>query len=108
MSRTMSRTMSQAMSQTTRRQHMTEESATPESYPGVGRVLVVIPTYNELDNLAIIVARVRAAVPAVDILIADDDSPDGTGALADQLAADDGQVHVLHRPGKQGLGAAYI
>jgi dolichol-phosphate mannosyltransferase len=87
---------------------MTEESAAPESYPGVGRVLVVIPTYNELDNLAIIVDRVRTAVPAVDILVADDNSPDGTGALADRIAADDPQIHVLHRPGKQGLGAAYI
>jgi dolichol-phosphate mannosyltransferase len=77
-------------------------------YPGVGRVLVVIPTYNEAENLAPIVQRLRSAVPAVDVLIADDNSPDGTGRLADRLAADDGQVHTLHRPGKQGLGAAYL
>jgi dolichol-phosphate mannosyltransferase len=80
----------------------------PEGYPGVGRVLVVIPTYNEADNVRIIVDRVRRAVPQVDILIADDNSPDGTGRIADELTAADERVHVLHRPGKQGLGAAYI
>jgi dolichol-phosphate mannosyltransferase len=69
---------------------------------------VVIPTYNEADNLAIIVDRVRRAAPAVDVLIADDNSPDGTGAVADELADADAQVHVLHRSGKQGLGAAYV
>ena len=80
----------------------------PEGYPGVGRVLVVIPTYNEADNVKIIVDRVRRAVPQVDILIADDNSPDGTGRIADELTAGDERVHVLHRPGKQGLGAAYV
>ena len=80
----------------------------PEGYPGVGRVLVVIPTYNEADNIKIIVDRVRGAVPQVDILIADDNSPDGTGRIADGLTAGDERVHVLHRPGKQGLGAAYV
>jgi dolichol-phosphate mannosyltransferase len=78
-----------------------------EGYPGVGRVLVVIPTYNEADNIRLIVDRARAAVPSVDVLIADDNSPDGTGAVADDLAATDPAVHVMHRPGKQGLGAAY-
>jgi dolichol-phosphate mannosyltransferase len=78
-----------------------------EGYPGVGRVLVVIPTYNEADNLRIIIDRVRSAVPSVDVLIADDNSPDGTGAIADELATADPAVHVMHRPGKQGLGAAY-
>lgn len=77
-------------------------------YPGVGRVLVVIPTYNEAENVRLITDRVRRAVPAVDVLIADDNSPDGTGAIADELAAADGQIHVLHRPAKQGLGAAYV
>lgn len=72
------------------------------------RVLVVIPTYNELDNLPRIVARVRAALPAAHVLVADDASPDGTGALADELAQEDDHVQVLHRPGKQGLGAAYL
>lgn len=71
------------------------------------RVLVIIPTYNEVDNLPVAVAGVRAAAPAVDILVVDDASPDGTGALADGLAAADPRVHVLHRARKEGLGAAY-
>ena len=71
------------------------------------RVVVLIPTYNEKDNLPRIVGRVRTSVPSADILVLDDNSPDGTGAVADGLAAADPQVHVLHRPGKQGLGAAY-
>ncbi|MFI6263567.1 polyprenol monophosphomannose synthase [Micromonospora sp. NPDC051006] len=75
---------------------------------GVGRVLVVIPTYNEADNVSDIVARVRRAAPAVEILVADDNSPDGTGVIADALAGTDEHVHVLHREGKQGLGAAYL
>ncbi len=79
-----------------------------EQYPGVGRVLVIIPTYNEADNVRIIVDRVRAAVPEAEILVADDNSPDGTGAIADELAAADPQIHVLHRTGKEGLGAAYL
>jgi dolichol-phosphate mannosyltransferase len=71
-------------------------------------VAVIIPTYNERDNIEQIVARVRAAVPTADVLIVDDNSPDRTGEIADKLAAGDGQVHVLHREGKAGLGAAYI
>jgi dolichol-phosphate mannosyltransferase len=74
----------------------------------LGRVLVVIPTYNERENLEIIVGRVRAATPAVDILVADDGSPDGTGRIADELAAADPHVLVLHRTRKEGLGAAYL
>jgi dolichol-phosphate mannosyltransferase len=73
-----------------------------------GPTAVIIPTYNEAENLEEIVARVRAAVPAADILVADDNSPDGTGEIADKLALTDEHVHVLHRPGKQGLGAAYL
>ncbi|MGI9197188.1 MAG: polyprenol monophosphomannose synthase [Candidatus Nanopelagicales bacterium] len=72
------------------------------------RVLVIIPTYNEADNLPVIVGRVRASVPEADILVVDDNSPDGTGAIADGLAASDGQIHVLHRQGKDGLGRAYL
>jgi dolichol-phosphate mannosyltransferase len=79
-----------------------------DGHPGLGRVLVVIPTYNEADNVTTIVGRVRRAAPAVDILVADDNSPDGTGALADALARTDRHVHVLHRRGKEGLGAAYL
>jgi dolichol-phosphate mannosyltransferase len=74
----------------------------------LGRVVVIIPTYNERENLDPIVARVRTSVPAADVLVVDDNSPDGTGELADKLAAGDQQVSVLHRPGKGGLGAAYI
>ena len=72
------------------------------------RVLVVVPTYDEVQNLAAIVERILAAVPTVDVLVVDDASPDGTGALADRLAARDGRVCVLHRAGKAGLGVAYV
>ncbi|GHG40244.1 dolichol-phosphate mannosyltransferase [Sinomonas cellulolyticus] len=72
------------------------------------RILTIIPTYNELDSLPKTLGRLRSAVPASDVLVADDNSPDGTGALADRIAAEDSQVHVLHRKGKEGLGAAYI
>jgi dolichol-phosphate mannosyltransferase len=69
---------------------------------------VIIPTYNEAENIRLITDRVRRAVPSVDILVADDNSPDGTGGIADELAAADDHIFVLHRPGKQGLGAAYV
>ncbi|MBT2516899.1 polyprenol monophosphomannose synthase [Streptomyces sp. ISL-90] len=74
----------------------------------MSRPLVVIPTYNERENLADTVARVRAAVPAASVLVVDDSSPDGTGDLADELAAADTVVQVLHRTAKNGLGAAYL
>jgi glycosyltransferase involved in cell wall biosynthesis len=74
----------------------------------LGRVLVVTPTYDERLNIAAVVARLRAAVPQADVLVVDDNSPDGTGDVADELAASDPAVHVLHRPGKVGLGAAYV
>ncbi|MGW6457957.1 polyprenol monophosphomannose synthase [Streptomyces sp. NPDC055078] len=74
--------------------------------PGV--TLVIIPTYNEAENIEAIASRVRAAVPAAHILVADDNSPDGTGKIADELADSDDHVHVLHREGKEGLGAAYL
>ncbi|MDR6972088.1 polyprenol monophosphomannose synthase [Leifsonia shinshuensis] len=73
----------------------------------VERTLVVIPTYNERDNLATVVARVRRSVPGIGILVVDDGSPDGTGDIADALAAADDRIHVLHRRSKEGLGAAY-
>jgi dolichol-phosphate mannosyltransferase len=72
------------------------------------RVLTIIPTYNELESLPKTLGRLRAAVPASDVLVVDDNSPDGTGQLADSIAAEDSQVRVLHRKGKEGLGAAYI
>jgi dolichol-phosphate mannosyltransferase len=73
-----------------------------------GSVLVVIPTYNERDNLAPIVTRLHAALPGSEVLVVDDGSPDGTGDLADELAEADERVHVLHRTEKAGLGAAYV
>nr|WP_127481213.1 polyprenol monophosphomannose synthase [Nocardioides pantholopis] len=69
---------------------------------------MVVPTYDEADNLAWIIGRLRAAEPDVHVLVVDDASPDGTGAIADRLAAEDDHVHVLHREGKAGLGAAYV
>ncbi|MFJ8693105.1 polyprenol monophosphomannose synthase [Streptomyces roseolilacinus] len=75
---------------------------------GSETVLVIIPTYNEADNIASIVSRVRTSVPAAHILVADDNSPDGTGKIAGELADSDAHVHVLHRAGKEGLGAAYL
>ncbi len=87
---------------------MSEAPPMPEPLPAGADVLVVIPTYQERENLAPIVARVRAASPSAHILIADDNSPDGTGKLADEISADDEHVHVLHRPAKEGLGAAYV
>ena len=74
----------------------------------IGKIVVLIPTYNERENLPLIVSRTRAAVPEADVLVLDDNSPDGTGAVADGLAAGDAQVHVLHRLAKEGLGAAYL
>ncbi len=72
------------------------------------RTLIVTPTYNEQANLERFVARVREAAPMADILVVDDASPDGTGALADAIAARDRQVRVMHRAGKLGLGTAYV
>jgi dolichol-phosphate mannosyltransferase len=79
-----------------------------ESPGEVGRVVVIIPTYNERENVETIIGRVRGAVPAADVLVVDDNSPDGTGEIADRLAAGDEHVKVLHRSGKEGLGAAYL
>ncbi|WP_169078444.1 polyprenol monophosphomannose synthase [Microcella alkalica] len=70
--------------------------------------LIVLPTYNEAESIRSIVARIRVAVPEAAVLVVDDASPDGTGAIADELAAADPGVSVLHRPGKAGLGAAYL
>jgi dolichol-phosphate mannosyltransferase len=72
------------------------------------RVLVVVPTYNEVENLEPILDRLRAAVPEAHAVVVDDASPDGTGDVADQLAAADPRVHVLHRTTKAGLGPAYV
>jgi dolichol-phosphate mannosyltransferase len=72
------------------------------------RALVVVPTYNERDNLSRLVPLILKQDPRLDVLIIDDASPDGTGAVADRIAADEPRLHVLHREGKLGLGTAYI
>ena len=74
----------------------------------LGKVLVIVPTYNERESLPVIVSGIRQAEPEVHILIADDNSPDGTGEVADGLSTSDNSVHVLHRSAKAGLGAAYL
>src|SRR5215468_3565857 len=92
-----------------RREYVTSSPGGKASPAGpVGPLAVIIPTYNERDNIEIITSRVRGAVPGAHVLIVDDNSPDGTGELADKLAGEDPHVHVLHRAGKAGLGAAYI
>ncbi|OYO20545.1 dolichol-phosphate mannosyltransferase [Propionibacteriaceae bacterium ES.041] len=87
---------------------MTQDPTAADTYPGLGRVLVIIPTYNEAENIRPITERLRKSVPQVHLLVADDNSPDGTGQIADELAAADDHVHVLHRKGKEGLSAAYL
>ncbi len=79
-----------------------------QPYLGLGRILVIIPTFNEIENIDMITSRLRAAVPEAHILIADDNSPDGTGKRAYELAATDEHIHVVHRQGKEGLGKAYL
>ncbi|MFO0626778.1 MAG: polyprenol monophosphomannose synthase [Polyangiales bacterium] len=71
-------------------------------------MLVITPTYNERENLETFVGLLHAVVPDVDVLVVDDNSPDGTGDIADALAAKDARIHVMHRAGKQGLGTAYL
>lgn len=71
------------------------------------RTIVVLPTYNEAENLPLIVPEILAQAEELEILVVDDNSPDGTGQLADQLAGSDSRVRVLHREKKEGLGAAY-
>ena len=79
-----------------------------EGHQPSDRVAVIVPTFNERANIESTVGRVRSAVPEADLLVVDDNSPDGTGEIADKLAAEDSHVHVLHRDRKAGLGAAYI
>ena len=78
------------------------------SVEGLGRCVMVIPTYDESENIEWIVKRLRAAQPGVDVMIVDDNSPDGTGEIADRLASEDDAVSVVHRTDKAGLGAAYL
>lgn len=72
------------------------------------RTLIIIPTYNERESLPTVMDRLRSAVPAGDVLVVDDNSPDGTGEMADAMCATDSHIHVLHRTEKNGLGQAYI
>jgi dolichol-phosphate mannosyltransferase len=72
------------------------------------RAIICLPTYEERENLANVLTAIHAIAPQVDVLVIDDNSPDGTGQLADAIAAQDERVKVLHRPGKQGLGRAYL
>ena len=74
----------------------------------MSEILIIIPTYNEIESLDALVGRVRQNLPAADVLIVDDSSPDGTGELADQLATADERIHVIHREKKDGLGRAYL
>jgi dolichol-phosphate mannosyltransferase len=90
---------------------MNEPAANPDPAPGgaIGAgAWVVLPTYQERDNLPGIAAAILEALPAATLLVVDDNSPDGTGVLADEMAAADPRVKVRHRPGKQGLGRAYL
>ena len=72
------------------------------------RILVIIPTYNEATNLTLIVPQVLKQVPRIEVLVVDDNSPDGTGDIADRMALGESRVHVLHRQAKEGLGRAYL
>lgn len=72
------------------------------------KALAIIPTYNERENVVPLLEHIFATVPSLEVLIVDDNSPDGTGAIADEAAARDPRVHVMHRAGKQGLGSAYV
>jgi len=72
------------------------------------RALVIIPTYNELNNLQLLLPQVLEQDPRIEVLVVDDNSPDGTGRMADEIAAREPRVHVLHRPAKLGLGTAYL
>ncbi|MGL4743708.1 MAG: polyprenol monophosphomannose synthase [Dermatophilaceae bacterium] len=85
-----------------------DHDVTHPARPPLERVVVLIPTYNERDTIAAAVCGVRVHVPDADIVVLDDDSPDGTGEVADALAASDPKTHVIHRAGKEGLGAAYL
>jgi dolichol-phosphate mannosyltransferase len=84
------------------------EATEDQAVPVARRPLVIIPTYDERENLEAMVLAIRAALPSVEILVIDDASPDGTGNLAEELGRTLGGIHVLHRPRKLGLGTAYV
>ena len=74
----------------------------------MNQTVIIVPTYNERENLPPMIAKLLSLPVAVDVLVVDDNSPDGTGKIADELAAKHPQIHVLHRAGKEGLGRAYL
>lgn len=74
----------------------------------MNQTVIIVPTYNERENLPPMIAKLLSLPVALDVLVVDDNSPDGTGKIADELAAKHPQVHVLHRAGKEGLGRAYL
>ena len=88
--------------------HISELPTVRVKVQRVMKTLIIIPTYNEYENLSLLLHGIFSHAPDTDVLIVDDNSPDGTGKLADETAADNAQVHVLHRPSKLGLGTAYI
>lgn len=85
-----------------------DRSQPRHSSTSLGRLLVTLCTYNERGNIERLIPAIHTQLPRADVLVIDDNSPDGTGVLADELAASDPRVHVLHRPGKQGLGTATV
>jgi dolichol-phosphate mannosyltransferase len=86
-----------------------QSQQTDESQKGtIMKTLIIIPTYNEAENLPLLLEKTFSYAPQVDVLIIDDNSPDGTGELAEEIRRQDVRIHVLHRPGKLGLGTAYI
>ena len=82
--------------------------AQPTTQGSIPSTVICLPTYNEAENLPLMVKAIHEVVPDVHILVIDDNSPDGTGAIADDIAASDDRIHVLHRTAKEGLGRAYI
>jgi dolichol-phosphate mannosyltransferase len=93
---------------TTTTTYQAEAGSVADPTSSIERVVVVMPTYQERQNLDAMAGRLRAAVPGADLLVVDDNSPDGTGDLADKLAEADPHIQVMHRTEKAGLGAAYI
>lgn len=88
---------------------MPNESISSQSAPNAEpRLLVSLATYNEAGNIASLIAAIHAVVPAADILVIDDNSPDGTGRIVEDLKAKDPRIHIIHRPGKLGLGTATL
>lgn len=89
-------------------EHRKQPKAVPISQGMSAHTIIVLPTYNEADNITNAIRGIHAHAPEVDILIVDDNSPDGTGDIADTMATNNHHIHVLHRTGKSGLGPAYI